>query len=237
MRDSLAPAARRRQARAFTLIELLTVVAILGIIIAIAVPVLGGARSKARALACLSSLRSLGQGVALYAQDHQGQFPRSLHSAGAHGEPGWAVSIAPYLDAAPSANTAEWTTVFNRHYRCTEDKNTDPSLHSYGLNVYFELTPAGDDYAGSPATWRRLPQVPNPAKAVLLAETRPVPFGDHLMAHFWSGTASAKNALAHDRHSGRAHYAFCDGHVASLRVDETFDPAKNRDQWNPSKAR
>ena len=237
MRDSPVPAARRRQWRAFTLIELLTVVAILGILIAIAVPVLGGARARARALTCLANLRTLGQGVALFSQDNKGRYPRSLHSAGAHGEPGWAVSIAPYIGAASSTNTADWTTVFNRHYRCPEDPNTSATLYSYGLNVYFELTPGGDDYAGSPATWHRITQVPNPTRTLLLGATRPVPFGDHLMAHFWGGLPAAKNALAHDRHSGRANYVFCDGHVAALRVEETFDPANGRDFWNPSKAR
>jgi prepilin-type processing-associated H-X9-DG protein len=219
------------------LIELLTVVAIVGMLAAIAIPVLGGARSKARALTCLASLRTLGQGIALYAQDNKGEFPRSLHSAGAHSQPGWAVSVAPYLGAAPANANGEWAAIFNRYYRCSEDSNTDPMLYSFGLNVYFELTPAGDDYAGSPATWRRLTQVPSPARTILLAETRPVPFGDHLMAHFWGGVSAAKNALAHDRHSGRAHYVLCDGHVSSLRAEETFDPAAGRDLWNPSKAR
>lgn len=113
----------------------------------------------------------------------------------------------------------------------------DPVLFSYGLNVHFELTPGGDDYAGSPATWRRLTQIRNPSRTVLLAETRPVAFGDHFMAHLWSGTAGARSAVAHDRHTGKANYVFADGHVVPLAVADTFDPARNLNLWNPGLVR
>ncbi len=52
---------------AFTLIELLAVVAIIGLLIAIIVPAMSGARDQARAVTCLSNLRSLGTGFLAYA--------------------------------------------------------------------------------------------------------------------------------------------------------------------------
>ncbi len=59
----------------FTLIELLTVIAIIGILAAILIPVVGAVRESARASTCLSNLRQIGQGILLYAEDHDGRAP------------------------------------------------------------------------------------------------------------------------------------------------------------------
>jgi len=221
----------------FTLIEILVAIVIVGILTALALPGLAAVRERARSVACTAKIRELGSGVRLYGQDHDGDFPRSFHSAGAHGEPGWAVSIAPYLGAPEVGSLEEWRPVFQRLFRCPCDNSTDPTVYSYGMNVFFELSPDGDDYEGSPATWRKSAQIPKSSRTVLLAETRPVAFGDHFMCHQWSGIAAAKNAVAHSRHLKKSNYLFVDGHVENLPVESTFNPAGAVNLWNPSKAR
>ena len=63
---------------AFTLIELLTVIAIIGILAGILVPVIGKVRAKAKGAICVSNLRQIGLGVSLYATDSKDLLPGPL---------------------------------------------------------------------------------------------------------------------------------------------------------------
>jgi prepilin-type N-terminal cleavage/methylation domain-containing protein/prepilin-type processing-associated H-X9-DG protein len=59
----------------FTLIELLVVTAIIVLLIAIALPALGGARHRAKAATGLMNLRQIGVGFMNHASEHMGYFP------------------------------------------------------------------------------------------------------------------------------------------------------------------
>jgi prepilin-type N-terminal cleavage/methylation domain-containing protein len=62
--------------RGFTLIELLVVIAIIAILAAILFPVFAQARSKARQISCLSSIKQWGTVTLMYTQDWDERFPR-----------------------------------------------------------------------------------------------------------------------------------------------------------------
>ena len=62
-----------RKKIAFTLIELLVVISIISVLMAILLPSLGRAREQARRTACMANLRSIGQGIYLYAHDNDGR--------------------------------------------------------------------------------------------------------------------------------------------------------------------
>lgn len=59
--------------RAFTLVELLVVIAVLGVLLAILLPALGRARGQATLIACQATLRQVGAAMLVYAQDNSGR--------------------------------------------------------------------------------------------------------------------------------------------------------------------
>lgn len=66
---------RTKSASAFTLIELLTVIAIIGILAAILIPTVGAVRKRALKSQCASNLHQLGMAVNLYLNDNKQILP------------------------------------------------------------------------------------------------------------------------------------------------------------------
>ncbi|HMP76766.1 MAG TPA: prepilin-type N-terminal cleavage/methylation domain-containing protein [Kiritimatiellia bacterium] len=220
------PAAPPKRRSAFTLIELLVVIAIIAVLAGLLLPVLGNAREAARTSQCAGQMRQLGIAAMLYADERDGRYPRSQHSAFAHNEMTWARLLAQYL----GSNDQRWTNLLRGVYHCPTDARS--GFLSYGLNVYFELGP-DDDYEGKPATWRYRDDVPRPAATILFAENESA--ADHLMPNFW-GSAADVTDVAHKRHRGAANYIFADGHVERREPLRVFDPSNGVDAWHPLRA-
>lgn len=240
-RSSHYPASRRRFCAAgpgggFTLVEILVVVAIIGVLFAMITAVARSSMTKAKDVQCLSRMRNVASGILQYSQE-QGEFPRSLHTAAGARQPTWATAILPYIGVGEKPAGAAWDAMFEKLYRCPADTNHVSSIYSYAMNVYFELNPIGDDYTGSPMIWRRPASVTSPGATILLAEPQPVSYADHIMCHQWSTTRAVTNAVDTLRHGKKSNYAFVDGHVESMEGVDTFNPAKGINLWNPSLAR
>jgi len=70
---------KRGSGRAFTLIEVLVVVAIIALLVAILLPSLAIARESTRSALCLSDLKQLGNAVQMYTTDNKSVLPGPLH--------------------------------------------------------------------------------------------------------------------------------------------------------------
>jgi prepilin-type N-terminal cleavage/methylation domain-containing protein/prepilin-type processing-associated H-X9-DG protein len=227
-RQGSAPGLRGPGASAgFTLIELLVVIAIVAVLAGLLLPALGRAKEAARQIQCLGQMRQIGLAVRLYADDNADEFPRSQHSAFAHGQLAWGRAIASQFIPNPDG----WTNLMLGVYHCPSDRR--PAAWSYAQNVYFELDPETDDYDGSPQSWRRVASIPRPAGTILHAETRAG--ADHIMPHYWTTPQDAADVDAR-RHRTRSNYNFVDGHAEARTFSHTFNLSNRVDMWNPGLA-
>ena len=64
-----------RPRRAFTLIEVMVVIAIIGLLVSLLLPALSVVRDEARKAICLSNLRTIGVGIHSYARDNDDRIP------------------------------------------------------------------------------------------------------------------------------------------------------------------
>jgi prepilin-type N-terminal cleavage/methylation domain-containing protein/prepilin-type processing-associated H-X9-DG protein len=111
---------------AFTLIELLTVIAIIGILAAIIIPTVGKVRATAKKSVCLSNLRQVGMAFNLYMHDQR--LP-TYPPTGAAGDR-WVQRVTPYLNAPNLSANA----VFNQAIvRCGA---TNPQYYGDGSSSF-----------------------------------------------------------------------------------------------------
>ncbi len=138
--------------RAFTLIELLAVIAIIGILAALLMPALGKTKGKAQSTACLSNLKQLQTGWLMYAHANNDALPPNnsekrgfIHTAVSNA---WGNSWV-WGNARYDTNTVniEQGVLFAELrltgiYRCPADKSTvtdNPGLsrfRSYSANAW-----------------------------------------------------------------------------------------------------
>jgi prepilin-type N-terminal cleavage/methylation domain-containing protein/prepilin-type processing-associated H-X9-DG protein len=74
----MKPFSTRRASRwlwAFTLVELLVVIAVLGILASLLLPALSRAKEAGRSAKCISNLRQVGLATRLWAEDHENKMP------------------------------------------------------------------------------------------------------------------------------------------------------------------
>lgn len=214
-----------RERSAFTLIELLIVIAIISILAAILFPVFAQARDKARQTTCASNLRQLGIAIRLYADDYDGEMVQS-----AHDDPNasWIFSLKSYI-----ANV-------NQIRICPSDPNGTLRLKDFGGIKYNGTSYVLNEYLVVPGDGAvlNLEYLPRPTETLIAFETRSEPGqvkgidfdNDHTHSRNWFKAISGQwsrivQDIQPNRHastgsaleaSGVANYLYADGHVKAI---------------------
>jgi prepilin-type N-terminal cleavage/methylation domain-containing protein/prepilin-type processing-associated H-X9-DG protein len=223
---------------AFSLIELLVVVAIVALLAGLAVPAVGSALESGERAKCAGHLRSLGAGINLYAADNNGRLPGTSHSGtnywieelrGVLGTNYDRVRISP-IDPRGAQRLAQGGTSYVMNARV----NPEAFANEFG-----EIDPGEIVYD-------KLSRIPAPSRAILLflASTNKgtAPSEDHICGDImsWSGFRKETWPDAYggtpggDGTNGLSNYLFADGHVQTIpaaeikaRIDAGQDVSKS----------
>ena len=112
--------------RAFTLVEILVVIAIIGILASMLLPVLSKARAKARKVKCISNQRQIYVAYTMYADENKDWYPVVTGSAGAGGKQG-TFTVPPTVARLYGAAVPEKQRPLNQHldnpeiFKCPSD--------------------------------------------------------------------------------------------------------------------
>jgi prepilin-type N-terminal cleavage/methylation domain-containing protein/prepilin-type processing-associated H-X9-DG protein len=119
---------KRHQHRGFTLVELFVVIGIIAILIGILLPSLQKARAAANNVTCLSNLRQLSMGMAMYNNDNKGKLITEWTDG-----PLWPYLLKPYLGKLPNTDVSK-TNTRDKIFSCpsapekpTDDNDKSPT--------------------------------------------------------------------------------------------------------------
>jgi prepilin-type processing-associated H-X9-DG protein len=214
------------------MVELLVVLAILGVFVAIALPVTSEMKVAGNKAKCLSNQRQIGIAFHLYANEHAGLLPPTMHSTASwRREQSWVFQLEPYLEDIDKIRV------------CPADeperqrKILEEGFTSYVLN----------DLVFDNHQHNSLLKIPYPSKTMLLAilsaDNGPSTTWDHIHGGEWTSWAAVANDIEPDRHragarapertKGSANFLYADGSVRNIsaselkaRVDQGFNPAR-----------
>jgi prepilin-type N-terminal cleavage/methylation domain-containing protein/prepilin-type processing-associated H-X9-DG protein len=205
-----------RASRAFTLVELLMTIGVIGILAAMLLTVVGRVKSRVQAVCCLNNLHQWGNATHLYALDNDGFLPKDgrdnpgLVPKSSAETNSWYV-LLPKAIGLPSYFEMPWRSnatmdVGNSIWICPSNprRSTGTNLFHYCLNEHINGTDENTHQV-------RLEDLRRPASIVHLFDTR----YKHAIG-YWSYVHT-------NLHNRGAQFVFLDGHAAWF---------KNTEYWN-----
>lgn len=225
----------RRRGAGFTLVELLTVVAVIGVLAGILFPTLGRTREEARRAFCISNLRQLSLAVELYKNNYHGWYFPVMY---VDPDNPFATAALYWFGKVEGGQVDKTKGMLFRYFGSEDSVELCPSFddsryfiyqgatYGYGYNYSY----IGGSFEGD---WTKLRwgsamlyggpahdgMVASPSATVLLADSAQI---------YWLDGNVRENFLLelpdqpwpypsfHFRHNRKCNVLFCDGHVESL---------------------
>jgi prepilin-type N-terminal cleavage/methylation domain-containing protein/prepilin-type processing-associated H-X9-DG protein len=237
----------RAPSRGFTLIEVLVVIAVIGLLVALLLPAVQQAREASRRIDCTSNLRQIGLAVHMYYDVNGGRF--FLHHpfdadvisefglADSFAEIYWEDKLMPFIEGEDNADGSDAhqgiMTATGLLYRCLSDTSVpQPFIGSDGQpDGIMQRTSYTMNSLLSHKT-RRYGLWTLPRFSMQVGLSRFVCFSERDTTAFtppapndprqddydiWLGTGIIQPWIAWNRHNGVANYLYLDGHVAALQ--------------------
>ena len=214
----------------FTLLELLTIVAIVTVLVSLLAAALNTTQSKALRITCLQNTRTLQTAWLMYTDDNDQRFPLNQSVPGPHNKLVGAIMSSnswvagnPKIDADTRNIKAGTLFAYVKNpqsYRCPTDTSTVYNkdilrTRSYSISSHL----AGDDAGFDPAVKTKFDELlnPRPENVFVFIEEHEsslwnsgfvtLPKGGVILANLPFASTPA------DRHNRGSHLSFADGHV------------------------
>ena len=163
---NLSPRCRLKCRGAFSFVEMLVVVLILGLLLSMLFPTITRVRAQANLIKCMSNERQLCQALIAYAGENKGKFPPNIYSHA----PGQFWSDVDRIGALCNVNsyTEINSNMTGPLFTCPEDAG---SVRTYAMNIWAsaKVDPAVKNATAGGSLWSL--NVPRPSNMILLGET------------------------------------------------------------------
>lgn len=223
----------RKQPFAFTLVEMLVVLAIIGILASLLMPSLASAKRRANSVKCLNHVRQLNIALSLYANDNDGEYPPRRPRSNS-----WIRVLQPYYHDA-------------NILKCPQDRFSEKRSYLFnGWNDYFRSTLSPEEFKQFD-TWQwphgiKETAVVYPSETITFGEKRTG--SGHVHMDFNQGNeGNDVEQVDHQRHrtgsggaKGGANFAFVDGSARFLPYLTSLKPVNLwavKDEWRNATAK
>ena len=198
--------------RAFTLIEVLVVIAIISLLAAILFPIFSQSRERARRSSCQNNIRFIGLAIRQYAQDYDERLPRvAANDTGVSATVpyGWADSTMPYIKIAAQ-------------FQCPSDRSSI-AIDGGSNGTVFDDNGSVDYFFNTRLSGEEEANISFSSSVVMLGDYdsgdgRSTYDGGSGSGPLLAGASGSGNV----RHPDGANYTFADGHVKWLKPGWTL---------------